>query len=112
MSERKKYKDSKDNYFKELMEKGNLLEILPLFYATIIQGKPFGMYWSDNAIDRLLKGLGYSIIPRINEDTGKCVLVAAKPDEEFLPEYDNVTEVLEEVLQNFLVDYILKFYGK
>lgn len=69
--------------------------------------KPFGMLWKSDKIIRFLKGRGYRIISRVDPETDEEYSVAVKPEEQVVPDTDNLSSTFSEEVQELLVDWML-----
>lgn len=67
----------------------------------------FGMPWKSDKMEKFLKGRGYRIINRHDDDEDEDFKVAIKPGESMVPETSNLLEVFTDEVQEVLLDWML-----
>lgn len=70
--------------------------------------KPFGVVWPKEKIEKFLRGRGYKIIERFDEEEEEEYTVAIKPGQKKIPDESNLLSVFEDELQEILIAWLLR----
>ena len=101
-----KSKDEENNNDLDFgMGKDPVEEICPVI-SLFMTDKPFGMLWTDEEIDYLLKERGYKILTR-KDSEGNEYTVAVKPGESFIPEEDNCYDTFQKEIKAIILEKLL-----
>lgn len=72
--------------------------------------KPFGLPWKRDKIIKFLEERGYTIIERTTagiDGIGENYSVAVKPDDEYIPQKDNLLDTFQDEVQDILINWLL-----